>query len=250
MNRLVKSLMIAVCAGVMTSQSSVEQACAQQAVVCTNCGTEWTQLYNKAMMVRQYAQQARQLKTEIGQYQNMLLNSKGVPTQLFGKALQDFQRLTSLMQRSNALSYSAANLDGQFAQRYGTYESYLNQRMGTADWQNKYAQWSREGRDNALYTLKGLGMQAGQLKNDQALQQRLQNMAASAQGRMQAIQVANMLAAQNANQLMQLEKLMLLQLQMQANYIAQQQDRRLTEEMALKQYFKPRFFDVNDGKRY
>ncbi len=228
-----------------------ESASSADAVYCTNCGTEWTQLMNKAMMVKQLANQAQQLKAEFGQYQDMILNSKSVPTQLWGQAMRDFQQLSMLMQKSRSLAYSASNLDGQFANRYGTYHSYLNQKMGTLDWQNKYNQWSKEGSDNTLYTLKGLGMQATQLQNDQALLQRLQGMASSAEGRMQALQVANMMAGQQVDQVMKLRQLMMMQLQMQANYLALQQDRE-----ALRQANRQKLYNTwttnpyNDGKGY
>ena len=158
------------------------------AVYCTNCGTEWTQLMNKAMQVKQLATQAQ-------------------------------------------------------------HDAYLTKKMGANDWRNKYTQWSKEGTDNALYTLKGLGMHANQLQQDQALQQRLQAMAGSAQGRMEALQVANMKAAQNAEQLMKLRELMMMQLQMQANFIAQQQDRQAAQEAARHNYFQV-YKSNRNGERF
>jgi P-type conjugative transfer protein TrbJ len=219
------------------------------AVYCTNCGTEWTQLMNKAMMVKQLANQAQQLSTQINQYKDMLTNSNGVSQHLWGKAMSDFNQLNQLMGRSRSLAYSAGDLDGQFGNRYGTYDAYLNKKMGASDWKNKYAQWSKEGNDNALFTLKGLGLHASQLQNDQLLQQRLQGMASSAQGRMEALQVANMMAAQNADQLMKLRELMMLQLQMQANFIAQQQDRQAAQDAARQNYFKVYKSKLN-GERF
>lgn len=238
MNRWLTSIGLACALSVAVLSVRPEPAVAQSAVICTNCGTEWTQLMNKALMVKQLANQAQQLQTQLNQYKDMLTNSSGVSTHLWGKALQDFSQLQSLMNRSKSMAYSAGNLDGQFANRYGTYDAYLNQKMGTQDWQRKYAQWSQEGADNALYTLKGLGMQAAQMQNEQALMQRLQSMAGSTQGRMQALQVANMMAAQNVDQIMKLRELMMLQLQMQANYIAQQQDKTAAQEAASRNYFK------------
>lgn len=219
------------------------------AVYCTNCGTEWTQLMNKALQVKQLANQAQQLSTQINQYKDMLTNSNGVSQHLWGKAMTDFNQLSQLMGRSRSLAYSAGDLDGQFANRYGTYDAYLTKKMGAQDWKNKYAQWSKEGTDNALYTLKGLGLHASQLQQDQALQQQLQAMAGSAQGRMEALQVANMMAAQNADQLMKLRELMMLQLQLQANFIAQQQDRQAAQEAARHDYFQV-YKSNRNGERF
>lgn len=250
MNRWLISLSVAVATALLL-HGQTQPAQSADAMYCVNCGTEWTQLMNKAMMVKQLANQAQQLKAEIGQYQDMITNSKTVPSQLWGKAMQDFQQLTNVMQRSRALAYSASNLDGQFANRYGSYNSYLSRKMGNNDWQNKYAQWSKEGTDNTLYAMKGLGVQASQLQNDQVLLQRLQSMASSAEGRMQAIQVGNMMAAQNVDQVMKLRQLMMMQLQMQANYLALQQDQAAARQASREKLYKTwKNTPNNDGKGY
>jgi P-type conjugative transfer protein TrbJ len=223
---------------------------AQNVVTCTNCGTEWTQLLNKAMMAKQVATQAQQLGTQINQYKDMLINSKGLSTQVWGQAMQDFSKLQNLMSQSRSMAYSASNLDGQFSSKYGTYDAYLNRKMDAKDWQNKYAQWSQEGSDNARYALKGLGLQASQMQNEQALMQQLQSMAGSAEGRMQALQVANMMAAQNVEQVMKLRQMMMLQLQMQANYLAQQQDRMATQEAAHQRFMNAPRVRNDDGETF
>ncbi len=207
-------------------------------VYCVNCSNELTQLANKLTMAKQLATQAQQLKVQFDQFTDMATNSKGIGTQLWGNAMSDFTKLQSLMQRSRALAGAASNLDGQFASRYGTYSSYQNQKMGSASWQSKYSQWSNEASDNALYALKGIGMQAGQMQNDQIMMQRLQGMAGSAEGRMQALQVANMLSSQTADQIFKLRQMVMLQAQMQANYLAQQQDKQAAMDAASKSYFK------------
>lgn len=245
------SLALASVVSLTVSGIMIEPVEAQNAVVCTNCGTEWTQLMNKAMMAKQLATQAQQLSTQINQYKDMLTNSNGVSTHVWGKARQDFNRLTQLMGQSRSLAYSAGNLDNQFATRYGTYQSYQRQKMGTADWQNKYQQWTKEGQDNALYALKGLGMQAAQMQDEQMAMQRLQAMSQSAQGRMEALQIANMMAAQNVEQVQKLRQLMMMQLQMQANYIAQQQDKDAARQVAREKFYRTwKPINYKDGKGF
>jgi P-type conjugative transfer protein TrbJ len=102
--------------------------------------------------------------------------------------------------------------------------------MTATDWNNKYTEWSQEGSNNALNAVKGLGLQASQLSKDQDVMQQLQGMASSTQGRMQALQVANMIAAQNVAQIQKLQQLMMMQLQMQADYLAMQQDKEAARE--------------------
>jgi P-type conjugative transfer protein TrbJ len=226
------------------------QTVAAEAVFCTNCGTEYTQLFNKLQMLKQVETSIQQLHTQMNQYQNMLSNSQGLSHQVWGKAFQDIGKLNSLIQQSKALAYSATNLDSQFSQRYGDYKTYQSQKMNGFNWEQKYDQWSREANDNALYTLKAVGMQSSQMQDEEALMQQLQAMSQSAQGRMQAIQVGNMMAAQNINQIQKLRQLMMLQLQMEANYIAAQQDREAAEQAARKQYFHVININTKDGTRY
>lgn len=233
------------------SATCFQGAFAQGTVYCANCGTEWTQLANKATMVQQLATQAQQLQTEVGQLQNMLLNSQVVPSQVWGTAMQDIQRLHSILQQSQALAYTATNLDQQFATKYGTYTKYLTGGLTANVWRDKYSQWSKETSDNALYTMKSLGMQAAQMQDEQALMQQLQGLASSAQGRMQALQVANMMAAQNVDQIQKLRQLMMLQLQMQADYMAAQQDKEAAKEASrVLLYSNWKNTPDTDGKLY
>lgn len=215
--RLVSALTIAI------SVSSYQEASAQWA-------TELTQLANKVTLVQQLANEAKQLQNEVSELENMVLNTATIPNQIWGTAAQDFSQLKSLFSQSQSLAFTAGNLDQQFATRYGTYSSYLAEKMTATDWNNKYTEWSQEGSNNALNALKGLGLQASQLSNDQDVMQQLQGMASSTQGRMQALQVANMIAAQNVAQIQKLQQLMMMQLQMQADYLAMQQDKEAAHE--------------------
>ena len=62
------------------------------------------------------------------------------------------------------------------------------------------------------------------------MMQQLQVMAGTAEGRMQALQIGNMMAGQNVQQLQELRQLMMMQLQMQADYVAMQQDKEAASE--------------------
>jgi P-type conjugative transfer protein TrbJ len=205
------------------SATSFQPASAQMA-------TELTQLANKVLLGQQLSDQSKQLQNEISQLANLVLNTNSVPAQIWGTAIQDFNQLKSLLQQSQSLAYTASNLDQQFATKYGTYNTYLAETMTATDWNNKYSEWSTEASNNALTAYKTLGLQASQLSNDQAVMQQLQALAGSAQGRMEALQVANMMAAQNVSQIQKLQQLMMSQLQMQADYLAMQQDKEAAHE--------------------
>lgn len=226
----------------------------QPAIAQGNPGgaTEFTQLANGVLIGKELANQAVQIQNQLKQLANMALNTTGSSTNIWGTIMQDLTRLNGLLSQSKALAYTASDLDAQFANKYSTYPSYLTKNMGAKAWQQKYTQWSQDGSDNALYALKDLNLQAAQMQGDAALLQQIQEMAASAQGRMQALQAANMLAAQNVDQIQKLRQLMMLQAQMQANYLAIQQDKEAARKAASEQLetWGNSRFSVQNGKAY
>lgn len=232
---------------VTASFLSVKPAPAADAVMCVNCGSEITQLANKLTMLKQLANQAQQLRTQISQYENMITNSKGVSQNIWGNAMGDLQRINALFQNSKALAYSAKSLDAQFANRYQGYKGYLN---GKLNIQNKYQQWSQEANDNTLYALKAAGAQNMAFQDENAVMQQLQAMSGSAEGRMQAMQIANMMAAQNIQQIQKLRQLLMAQLQMQANYYQLQKDKEDAAEAAHARFVKVNPVSESDGRKF
>ena len=81
--------------------------------------TEITQLLNHAELIESYVTQANQLATQLQQFQVQLRNATTLSSQLFGPIRSDLLRLSQVVQGGQSLSYSMANLDGGFANRYG-----------------------------------------------------------------------------------------------------------------------------------
>ena len=208
------------------NSASFRESEAADAVFCTNCANVWTQLLERATQIQQAANQAQQLQTQIQQYENMIQNTKSLATQYFSPVMQDVQSVQNLLSQSKAIMSTAKNMDQIFSQNYKTYANYMKTALKGGDWQNKYNQWSQQANDNALYTLKAVGLQSSQLGNDQALMQKLQSMAGSTTGQMEALQVANQMTAQSVAEIQKLRQLVMLQIQMQGNYLAQQQDQQ------------------------
>ena len=240
-------LSLAASAIIVTASIPSQPVHAADAVLCVNCGSEITQIANKLTMVQQLATQAEQLKTQIGQFENMVTNTKSVTQNLWGNTMADLQRVNSLFQQSKALAYTISNLDSQFAQRYKGYTGYLG---GKQNFQTKYQQWSQEASNNNLYALKAAGLQNSAMASENALMQQLQGMSGSAEGQKQAIQVANMIAAQNVNQIQKLRQMVMTQVQLEANYYQQQQDRADADEARHRQFVSGTHVSSKDGKQY
>jgi type IV secretion system protein TrbJ len=95
------------------------------AFYCANCGTEWTQLANNLQLVKQLEQQVAAVQQAIRQYENLLLNTNPLKSQIWSNALGEIKRLNSLFAQAKSLSFASGNLEGLFAKKYGDYQSYI-----------------------------------------------------------------------------------------------------------------------------
>lgn len=218
---------------------------AQWSVTCTNCASETTQWLNKINMAKQLANQAQQIQTQLSQYQNALQNTAGSKTQIWGNAQAQIQRLNSLLQQSRALTAASKNVDGQFAAKYQGYKAYANSK--NQNWQQQLNQIER---DNNLYALKAASMQNAGLEQDTRTLQNLQALSGNTKGQMEALQVANMMAAQQIEQMQQLRQLLMNQMAMQANYYQIQQERAEAERAAHERLNYIPNIPSDNGKSY
>jgi len=147
------------------------------------------------------------------------------------------------VQGGMALSYSLANLDGQFRARYPGYGYSAN------TYYRDYATWSRTSMDTTLGTLRAAGLQGQQLQNEQAVLNNLRNMAQTSDGRMQALQVLGQIAEQQVQQLMKLRELMLADMSSKQAYQATTIQHQAASEAATQRFFTwtP---EKSDGKTY
>lgn len=208
-------------------------------VTCTNCGTEWTQLANNLQLVDQLAKQVQLVEEAIKRHQTMLLNSKGLDEQSFGEPLAELRSVTALLSQAKSVSFAAGDLDAQFAAKYRDYQSYAGQQLDGEQLAGKYQQWSEDTASSVLVTLKAAQLQAGQIEGSEAsLLAGLEQQAVSAEGRMQALQVANEVALASARQIQKLRQLILVQLQLQANHVQTVMDRQAREDADYDRFLK------------
>jgi len=169
--------------------------------------------------VQQYATQLSQYSTQLQQYQNMIQNSAQPSTFTWANATQTISRLTNTL---NTLS--------GFQSQFGTLSNYVNQYRNQSQYANSACFNRNSCTPGALASLNDrlkLGSQAQQtanaaniqaidsqqtaLQTDAATLQSLQANAQGATGQMAAIQYANQLASNQANQLLQLRALLIAQ---------------------------------------
>ena len=220
-------------------------------VTCTNCGTEFTQLANNLQLADQLAKQVELVQQSIRQSENLLLNTKGLGQFEFGNALAELRQVTTLLGQAKSLSFTSAQLDGQFVQKYKDYNAYVQGLTGIDALDQKYQQWSEDTNSSVLTTLKAAKLHSGQIEGgEDALFQELEGMAGTAEGRMQALQVANQIALAAARQTQKLRQILLMQVQLQAMYIQTQMDKQAAEGGAWRTFTKQQDVNTGNGKRY
>jgi len=193
--------------------------------------TEFTQLLNNAQLVMQYLRQAQQLAEAINQTKDMLKNSQGLVSQIFGPISSDLNRLASIVQGGQALSYSLANLDSLFKARFPGY-GYTGTGYFT-----QYQSWSQTSLDTTMGALRAAGLQGQQLQSEQSVLDSLRAMAQSSDGRMEALQVMGQIAEQQVQQLMKLRELMLADMSSKQSYQAAVIQKQATSEAATERFF-------------
>jgi len=201
-----------------------------------------------ARLIDQLNQQLQQLQIAQRQLNDMIVNSATLPAQHWGQTMQNINRVNQLMQNVQSLSYQGGDIEQQIRQRYQGYATYSGN--GANSIAGKYDQWSNETKSSIGATLSAIGLQNSQMQDEDALMRQLEEMGNSAQGRMQAAQIGNQLAAQSIRQTQKLRQLMMLQTQMQANWMASQQDQADVRAAASGRLHQPRNFKTTGGKRY
>lgn len=181
-----------------------------------------------AKQVQEYTTQMNQYRTQLEQYENMIKNTAAPAAYIWDQANAT---ISKLMQAQDMLNY--------YTNKAGSLDSYLDKFQDTSYYksspcftsngcspedeaalvkQEELASGARKEASDALF--KSISQQQKNLTADAQQLERLQSAASSADGQMKAIQFANQLASQQANQLLQIRSLMMAQ---QSAYAVQQQ---------------------------
>ncbi len=173
--------------------------------------TEFTQLLNYVELAGQLEQQVLMVENQLNQLLDMAKHGITITDQLFGTVASDITNLNKIVQTGQSLSYTMSNLDSSFQLRFPGYSPSTN-------YGQSYQTWSQTSLDSTLGALNAAGLQNSQFNSDAALLQTLQGQSQSAVGRMQAIEVGNQIAENQAEQLMKLRQLMMADMQSKASY--------------------------------
>jgi P-type conjugative transfer protein TrbJ len=192
--------------------------------------TEYTQLLNYVELIGQLEQQVLMVENQITQIADMAKHGITITDQLFGTVESDISNLRTIVNTGEALSYTMSNLDSTFRVRFPGYSPSTN-------YSTAYQTWSQTSLDSTRGALDAAGLQDSQFDSDAALLKTLQGQSQSAVGRMQAIEVGNQIAENQAEQLMKLRQLMMADMQSKAAYQGAQVQAQATTQANSDQFF-------------
>ncbi len=210
-----------------------------QTVFCTNCSSEFTQLFSLARLVDQLATQGNILTTNTYQLQNMTLNTTPFSSLQWSSGASNISSVNSLLAGSGALSFASPSLTSQFNQQYGNYSSYLSTAPTSATFGAKYQQWSTGTNASVLSTLQAGALQSSQITGAElGAINALKAQTAGVQGNLQALQNVAQVGVLTVEQLQKLRQSILTDTSLHANAIQTQADRDASLQAAWRTFLK------------
>lgn len=215
-----------------------------QGIIVSDETVDSNSITQTAKQIAMVLKQAQQYATQLEQFQNMLQNT-------LAPAMYIWDDAQALMGQVENLD----NIEAMYGSSFGSYQNYLD-----GFYNLNYAvdnlclsthicsaqTFQQEEKASALQTQLNKGetqvinQQESAMQNDAGTLQRLQVQAQSAVGHMQALQTENMIASQQANQLLQMRRLMLAK---NAAEAAQREEE--TKERAKALAFSQHLFQTN-----
>ncbi|WP_375627836.1 MULTISPECIES: P-type conjugative transfer protein TrbJ [unclassified Bartonella] len=206
------------------------------AFFCSNCATVWNQMSQYVEAVNTQINTAKQLQTQLQQYKDMIKQGLSFSSPQFDGLQNTLQKLKQVYQDGQSISYSMGNLNSRFEQMFPGYENYLKN-SGKVNPKKDYRKWAETGLSNSRIAIEAAGINTSSFDDEDKLMQKLVDRSASAEGRMQAIQAGNEIAAQQVKQLQLLRDLVANNTTLQANYTANEVERRAKNEAAAEKFF-------------
>src|SRR6266508_873665 len=162
--------------------------------------------------------EVQMIANQIKQIENMVQNTRTYSGVWDQQALPRLIQLGQVIDQEQAIAYAMAGMDRVFRERYPGYRP-------VTDWASTYDQWTRTTLDTLRGSLGAVRLHADDFADEEQRIRTLTALSDSAEGRMQAVQAGNMLAAEQLQQLVKLRQLMMAQINAQNVYMANQTNR-------------------------
>jgi len=182
--------------------------------------------------VEQTLKQAQMIANQLQQINMQIRNIANIPRGIWNNIMSQLSALTAVVQQGQALAYTLSNLDTVFRLRYPGY-------VPPTHYTQQYRQWSEGALDGIRGALRAANLQSNQFATESMVLDQLKGMSDSAKGRMQAMQVGNMISVQQVEQMQKLRQLFMAQMQAENGYLATKQQDEATAKAAADAFFRP-----------
>ncbi len=167
------------------------------------------------------------IQNQFQQIQNAVQNTLALGDPVFAPLGNTIRSLNNMYMQGQSLMWRAQNIDQQFAMMNPGYNSYLYSiGRGGQSMSTLYQKWSDQGNQTTRAALLGAGIQIDDASSAQTMLEKLTLQSNMAGGQMQALQAANQIAMNQAQQIQELRVLVAQQTILHAEYMAQQNARQ------------------------
>ncbi|MGP4806203.1 P-type conjugative transfer protein TrbJ [Agrobacterium cavarae] len=247
----------------MTAAIALSPIASAHAGSATGAATEWTQLANNAQLIdllkssglqvdnqlTQITQLAEQIQNQLKIYENMLQNTARLPDNIWGQVESDLNRLRSIVDQGQSISFSMGNADDVLQQRFKSYADLKTNLPNTETFSNTYQSWSDTNRDTIGSTLKAASLTADQFDTEEGTMSSLRSMSESADGQMKALQVGHQIAAQQVSQMQKLRGLVSQQMTMMGTWLQSEQSDKDLAQARREEFFKSTAPSTSGGEK-
>ena len=178
--------------------------------------------------VQSLLKEVTMVQNQLRQLQYEAKNLQGLSGQQWDNTEAALNQLNQAITQRHALVYAMANMDQQFKQHYPGYHQ-----TATADYSSDYQSWVKTNQATMNGVLDQLQASYQQQQQEQTMDQILADRARHSVGRMQALQVANEIAAEQIAQLQKLKATIMAQANAQAEYYAYQSQKDAVQQQSV-----------------
>jgi len=183
--------------------------------------------------VVQTAQQIRMVQQNIEQYQNMLKNTDGLNENMIRRMVGDFKRLAQYLDKLKTQKGDTEALEQVYTKTFPSYVEIEGVTTKTPEeYQEGWEEWSRTVDQAALATFQLSGGQLDSMVHSDELDDHIQELLNTPEGRMQALQAGNQLAAIQIREARELRAL--LATKTQSDVISQQKGEKKDQSARAK----------------
>ena len=247
----------------MTAAIVLSPIASAHAGSATGAATEWTQLANNAQLVdllkssglqvdnqlTQITQLAEQIQNQLNIYENMLQNTAQLPDHIWGQVESDLNRLRSIVEQGQSISFSMGNADDVLQQRFKSYADLKTNLPNAESFSSTYQSWSDTNRDTIGSTLKAASLTADQFDSEEGTMSSLRSMSETADGQMKALQVGHEIAAQQVAQMQKLRGLVSQQMTMMGTWLQTEQTDKDLAQARREKFFSATAPSTSGGEK-